>query len=109
MNFEPESPGDRLTERESASREPVPTEGIEPTRPCGHWILSPARLPIPPRRLFYEEATTNPFATKRKRQRRQPAILKQKHKSRGQESGVAGVQEDNRGQMLWLQFLTPVF
>ena len=30
---------------------PLPTEGIEPTRPCGHWILSPARLPIPPRRL----------------------------------------------------------
>src|ERR1017187_176611 len=28
----------------------VPTEGIEPTRPCGHWILSPARLPVPPRR-----------------------------------------------------------
>ena len=28
----------------------VPTEGVEPTRPCGHWILSPARLPIPPRR-----------------------------------------------------------
>lgn len=29
----------------------VPAEGVEPTRPCGHWILSPARLPIPPRRL----------------------------------------------------------
>ena len=28
----------------------VPAEGLEPTRPCGHWILSPARLPIPPRR-----------------------------------------------------------
>ena len=24
--------------------------GVEPARPCGHWILSPARLPIPPRR-----------------------------------------------------------
>ena len=23
-------------------------EGIEPTRPCGHRILSPARLPVPP-------------------------------------------------------------
>src|SRR6266508_3472101 len=32
--------------------ERVPAEGLEPTRPCGHWILSPARLPIPPRRLF---------------------------------------------------------
>jgi hypothetical protein len=29
----------------------MPAEGLEPTRPCGHWILSPARLPIPPRRL----------------------------------------------------------
>ena len=24
--------------------------GIEPTRPRGHWILNPARLPIPPHR-----------------------------------------------------------
>src|SRR5204863_2075142 len=28
----------------------MPAEGIEPTRPCDHWILSPARLPVPPRR-----------------------------------------------------------
>src|SRR5205823_10689669 len=28
----------------------VPAEGLEPTRSCDHWILSPARLPIPPRR-----------------------------------------------------------
>src|SRR5258708_6495961 len=26
----------------------VPEEGVEPTRPCGHRILSPARLPVPP-------------------------------------------------------------
>src|ERR1700683_3224261 len=26
-------------------------EGIEPTRPCGHRILSPARLPVPPLEL----------------------------------------------------------
>ena len=26
----------------------VLVEGIEPTRPCGHRILSPARLPVPP-------------------------------------------------------------
>ena len=26
----------------------VPGVGIEPTRHCYHWILSPARLPIPP-------------------------------------------------------------
>jgi len=29
----------------------LPAEGLEPTRSCDHWILSPARLPIPPRRL----------------------------------------------------------
>ena len=28
----------------------VPMEGLEPTRPCGHQILSLARLPIPPHR-----------------------------------------------------------
>src|ERR1700682_3281141 len=28
----------------------VPAEGLEPTRSCDHWILSPARLPVPPRR-----------------------------------------------------------
>jgi HD-GYP domain-containing protein (c-di-GMP phosphodiesterase class II) len=29
----------------------MPEEGIEPTRPRGHRILSPARLPVPPLRL----------------------------------------------------------
>jgi hypothetical protein len=28
----------------------VPEVGLEPTRPEGHWILSPARLPVPPLR-----------------------------------------------------------
>src|SRR5512145_1615841 len=28
----------------------VPEEGVEPSRPCGHGILSPARLPVPPLR-----------------------------------------------------------
>ena len=31
----------------------VPEVGLEPTRPCGHWILNPARLPIPPLRFGY--------------------------------------------------------
>ncbi len=31
--------------------EVVLEEGIEPTRPCGHRILSPARLPVPPLEL----------------------------------------------------------
>ncbi len=26
----------------------VPSKGLEPSRPCGHWSLKPARLPIPP-------------------------------------------------------------
>src|SRR5438876_3924133 len=30
--------------------EGLPAEGLEPTRSCDHWILSPARLPVPPRR-----------------------------------------------------------
>ena len=30
----------------------VPKVGLEPTRPEGHWILNPARLPIPPLRLI---------------------------------------------------------
>ena len=28
----------------------VPRAGIEPARYCYHWILNPARLPIPPSR-----------------------------------------------------------
>ena len=33
---------------------PVPEVGIEPTRPCDHRFLRPARMPVPPLRLFYE-------------------------------------------------------
>ena len=41
------------------ARQEVPEVGLEPTRPCGHWILNPARLPIPPlrranNRKFYQ-------------------------------------------------------
>ncbi len=35
----------------------VPEEGVEPTRPCGHRILSPARLPVPPLRACYFKIT----------------------------------------------------
>src|SRR5476649_1243518 len=28
----------------------VPKVGLEPTRACTHWLLKPARLPIPPLR-----------------------------------------------------------
>src|SRR2546430_850559 len=38
----------------------LPAEGLEPTRSCDHWILSPARLPVPPRRhRFLHSTTTN--------------------------------------------------
>src|ERR1700719_3775660 len=36
----------------------VLVEGIEPTRPCGHRILSPARLPVPP----HQHVETTAFA-----------------------------------------------
>src|SRR5436309_15104852 len=45
----------------------LPAEGLEPTRPCGHWILSPARLPIPPRRRFGKERDDTTSAHKLKR------------------------------------------
>ena len=43
----------------------MPAEGLEPTRSCDHWILSPARLPIPPRRRKQLEATKLPSDLKR--------------------------------------------
>ena len=36
----------------------VPLVGVEPTRYRYHWILSPARLPIPPQRRYYKHYTT---------------------------------------------------
>ena len=35
--------GNRFFSREKAN---LPAEGLEPTRSCDHWILSPARLPF---------------------------------------------------------------
>src|SRR5713101_6497702 len=35
----------------------VPGIGVEPTRPCGHRILSPARLPVPPARRSVKDTT----------------------------------------------------
>ena len=32
----------------------VPSVGVEPTRPCGHLILSQARLPVSPRGILFE-------------------------------------------------------
>src|SRR4030065_3787 len=33
----------------------VPEEGVAPSRPCGHGILSPARLPVPPLRRRWKK------------------------------------------------------
>jgi site-specific DNA recombinase len=38
--------------RESVLSRCVPTEGVEPTRPCEHYDLNVARLPIPPHGLL---------------------------------------------------------
>src|SRR5437868_9297400 len=43
----------------------LPAEALEPTRSCDHWILSPARLPIPPRRREKCEATKSKAKLKR--------------------------------------------
>jgi hypothetical protein len=48
----------RLWKLENSYFRAVPTEGIEPTHCCQYWILSPARLPIPPRRLVLAEPNT---------------------------------------------------
>lgn len=50
----------RTRKGQSASRiSSVPEEGLEPSHPCGHWILSPARLPIPPLRLWGRHGATS--------------------------------------------------
>jgi hypothetical protein len=53
----------------------VPKVGLEPTRPCGHWILSPARLPfhhsgIPPNAMVVASANCPKFRLPK------PTILK---------------------------------
>ena len=56
VDKEPEKIGNSTYNREKKTRSEnlvfiiIPAAGVEPARPCGHWILSPARLPIPPRR-----------------------------------------------------------
>src|SRR5205807_9927978 len=36
----------------SNGRPLVPKGGLEPPRACTHWLLKPARLPVPPLRRF---------------------------------------------------------
>src|SRR5580704_6051567 len=50
----------------------VPEEGVEPTRPCGHRILSPARLPVPPLRACHFKITCPRPALKTPRRTVQP-------------------------------------
>ena len=42
----------------------VPVAGVEPARPCGHGILSPGRLPIPPHRRSFFIITKAPCKIK---------------------------------------------
>ncbi len=69
----------------------LPAEGLEPTRPCGHWILSPARLPIPPRRLF-------------SRKERHDTIFAQKLNS-AKHANAAKHQITKASERIWLQQL----
>src|SRR4030042_1176034 len=41
----------------------VPEEGGDPSRPCGHGILSPARLPVPPLRRRPERSAPDVLYT----------------------------------------------
>ncbi len=54
-SFEIENAEPLRSKRFSASK--IPVVGVEPTRPRGHGILSPARLPIPPHRHVLEAVT----------------------------------------------------
>jgi hypothetical protein len=48
-------------------KEQVPAEGLEPTRSCDHWILSPARLPFRHAGVFETERKNTSFTPKLKR------------------------------------------
>ena len=39
----------------------VPSVGVEPTRPCGHLILSQARLPVSPRGILFKNQYITSF------------------------------------------------
>src|SRR5437870_6766340 len=45
----------------------LPAEGLEPTRSCDHWILSPARLPFRHAGVLERERKDTSFAAKLKR------------------------------------------
>ncbi len=47
-------------------------EGLEPSYPCGHGILSPARLPVPPPALVGNE--TSAFVIVLKQNHFQPRL-----------------------------------
>jgi hypothetical protein len=63
--------------------EVVPENGVEPSRSCDHWILSPARLPVPPlghggQNNTMARRASNCVFRKSIQQRRQHVIAKMK-------------------------------
>ncbi len=67
----------------------VPAEGIEPTLPCGNRILSPARLPVPPRRLLCKSGK-NPVSALR--------IILEQRKSGGHRNAQFMAARDSRNR-----------
>ncbi len=54
--------------RRSFMRSLVQEEGLEPTRLLRHWILSPARLPVPPLLHIFKKNNQSKFPNPRKPQ-----------------------------------------
>ena len=50
FGFDPPAGLCKISQRQWHCEILVPVAGVEPARPCGHGILSPGRLPIPPHR-----------------------------------------------------------
>ncbi len=89
----------------------VPENGVEPSRPCGHRILSPARLPVPP--LGHNGSIASPESLVQlnpaRNLRSNPAVLRSK---RSTKSGLSAILEKRRPVDLRLvpstQVLAPV-
>ena len=78
---------------------PIPMVGVEPTRPWGHRILSPARLPIPPHRQINKaEGGSRIWTDESRFCRPMPYHLAiPPHKNINEKTGVAGFEPTNNG------------